>query len=81
MNVIRMSVEYTNEFFDWWITLTENQQEDVTAMVELLMQYGTNLPFPYSSGVNGARHSHMRELRVQSGGKKFVFSTHSIPDV
>ncbi len=65
-----MSVEYTNEFNDWWITLTENLQEDIAAMVELLMQNGANLPYPYSSGINRPGHSHMRELRVQSGGKK-----------
>jgi len=28
-----------------------------------------NLPFPYSSGIKGSRHAHMRELRVESGGK------------
>ena len=37
-------------------------------MVELLMEHGPGLRFPYSSGVAGSRHSHMRELRVQSGG-------------
>ena len=44
-------------------------QEDVTAIVELLMAYGPRLPFPCSSGIEGSRHDHMRELRVQSGGK------------
>jgi hypothetical protein len=34
-----------------------------------LEQRGPNLPFPYSSGVRGSRHAHMRELRVQSGSK------------
>jgi hypothetical protein len=29
---------------------------------------GPKLPFPYSSGINGSKHAHMRELRVQSGG-------------
>jgi hypothetical protein len=29
---------------------------------------GPALPFPHSSGINGSRHAHMRELRVQSGG-------------
>ena len=28
-----------------------------------------HLPFPYSSGIDGSKHSHMRELRVQSGGR------------
>ena len=62
-------VEYTNEFGDWWTQLAESEQEDVTAVVELLMEYGSSLPFPYSSGVIGSRYSHMRELRVQSGGR------------
>jgi len=34
-----------------------------------LAERGPNLQFPYSSGVMGSRHDHMRELRVQSGGQ------------
>ncbi|MCY3875203.1 MAG: type II toxin-antitoxin system RelE/ParE family toxin [Rhodobacteraceae bacterium] len=63
------SVEYTNEFEDWWETLAVSKQEDVTASVELLEQYGPGLPFPQCSGIKDSRHDHMRELRVQSGGK------------
>lgn len=33
------------------------------------MEKGTQLPFPFCSGINGSRHEHMRELRIQSGGK------------
>lgn len=62
-------VEYTDEFGAWWAKLTESEQVDITAVVELLMERGANLPFPYSSGVSGSRHSHMRELRIQSSGK------------
>ena len=32
---------------------------------------GTSLPFPYSSGITGSKHSHMRELRVQHQGKPY----------
>ena len=45
------------------------EQEDLTAGVELLMERGPHLGYPHSSGVNGSRHGHMRELRVQSGGR------------
>ena len=62
-------VEYTNEFGDWWTELAESEQEDVATVGELLMEYGPGLPFPYSSAVVGSRHSQMRELRVQSGGR------------
>lgn len=62
-------VEYTDDFGDWWGELTEAQQIDVAAVVQLLEEKGPRLPFPMSSGVNGSRHSHMRELRIQSGGR------------
>jgi hypothetical protein len=63
------NVEYTNEFGAWWHSLTDAQQEDATAVALLLMEQGPQLPFPYSSGVAGSKHAHMRELRVQSGGR------------
>jgi hypothetical protein len=62
------AVEYTNEFADWWEELSSTQQDDVNVSVELLMSRGIALKFPHSSGINGSRHSHMRELRVQSSG-------------
>lgn len=65
------SVEYTDEFEAWWNSLTETEQEDVDAYVQRLEARGPNLPHPYSSGIKGSRHSHMRELRVQSHGDPF----------
>jgi hypothetical protein len=62
-------IEYTDEFENWWRILTEDQQDDVVSVVQLLEESGTQLPFPYSSGINSSKHSHMRELRIQSGGK------------
>ena len=62
-------VEYTNEFGDWWAGLAEGEQEDITAVVELLAEHGPGLRFPYSSGVTGSCHGQIRELRVQSSGR------------
>ena len=62
-------MEYTDEFGDWWAGLTEAEQEDVAAMIGLLEERGVRLGFPRTSGINGSRHAHMRELRVQSGGR------------
>ena len=62
-------VEYTDEFGQWWEGLSEGQQDAVAARVELLMEYGPNLPSPHSSDIRGSRHGVMRELRVQSGGR------------
>ena len=63
------NVEYTDEFGAWWATLGEPQQEDISAVAQLLIEHGPELPFPYSSGLECSKHSHMRELRVQSGGR------------
>lgn len=62
-------VEYTDEFGRWWATLSEAEQEDIAAIVEILEEKGPQLPFPFSSGIETSRHSHMRELRVQSAGR------------
>ena len=63
------NVEHTDEFAEWYQGLSEAQQDDVTAAGLLLMEQGPQLPFPYSSGINGSKHAHMRELRVQSSGR------------
>jgi hypothetical protein len=64
-------VEYTDEFGDWWDSLSAREQEDVNAGVILLELRGPELGYPYSSGVNGSRHPHMRELRVQHAGRPY----------
>lgn len=61
-------VEYTDEFGGWWSSLTEDEQDSVAVVVTLLEHKGPSLPFPYSSGISGSKHSHMRELRIQHKG-------------
>jgi hypothetical protein len=74
------NVEHTDEFAEWYHGLSEAQQDDITAAGLLLIEQGPQLPFPFSSGINGSKHAHMRELRVQSGGRPLrVFFTLSIP--
>ena len=68
MSSMAWSVEYTDEFEVWWNALSEGAQEEIDSVVGLLIEYGVDLPFPYSSSVNGSRHTHMRELRVQYQG-------------
>ena len=48
--------------------MTGQQQDDVNEAVQLLIVRGPALGHSYSSGIGSSRHSHMRELRVQSGG-------------
>lgn len=64
-------VEFTDEFEAWWVTLDEGEQDAVARLVRLLEEYGPTLPFPYSSGVEGSKYGHMRELRIQHGGRPY----------
>jgi hypothetical protein len=66
---VSWEIEYTNEFELWWQTLREEQQDDIVSVVQLLEEKGTQLPFPYSSDIKVSKNSHLRELRIQSGGK------------
>lgn len=65
------NVEVTDEFHAWFKELVEAVQDDIDRHVGLLEARGPSLPFPYSSGIAGSRHEHMRELRVQSGGEPY----------
>lgn len=62
-------VEYTDEFEQWWQTLSEKQQDDLLVSVELLRNLGPALPRPYSDTIKGSKHANMKELRTQSKGK------------
>jgi hypothetical protein len=64
-------VEYTDEFEEWWSALTEEEQISVAATVQLLEERGPQLPFPHSSGINGSKHTHLRELRTQHEGRPY----------
>jgi hypothetical protein len=66
---VAWEVEFTDEFGNWWETLTEDQQDNVAYSVGLLAALGPALGFPHSSKVKGSRHGVMRELRTQSGGR------------
>ncbi len=61
-------VEFTDEFEEWWHTLSEYEQGKVDARVTLLMEFGPNLGFPFSSQVKTSRFAEMRGLRAQAGG-------------
>lgn len=62
-------IEYTDEFGGWWSSLSEDEQVSLDASVRLLEERGPTLGFPHSSGINGSKHGHMRELRTQHDGR------------
>ena len=66
---VKWEVEFTDEFGQWWRTLTERQQDDVAKSVGMHSDLGPALDYPHSTKVLSSRHSQMRELRTQSGGR------------
>jgi hypothetical protein len=68
---LEWQVEVTDEFKTWWNGLTEAEQISVDSIVILLKLQGPSLRFPHSSRIAGARHSAMRELRIQHQGRPY----------
>lgn len=62
----------SGDFKVWYEdTLSEAEQLSVERVVEMLAEAGPMLGFPYSSGIQGSRFSHMRELRIQHEGRPY----------
>lgn len=56
---------------DWYEPLSEAEQLSVERVVLMLMEAGPAHGYPYSSGVEGSKFSHMRELRIQHEGRPY----------
>lgn len=61
-------VEYTDQFGDWWATLTAEQQEAIAAAVSVLQDAGPGLGRPLVDTIASSRHSNMKELRASRDG-------------
>ena len=61
-------VEVTDQFLEWWDSLSADQQDSVTDQVDLLAERGPDLGRPVVDLVHGSRHHNMKELRAAKGG-------------
>ena len=66
----KWTVEFTDEFGEWWEYQLTDVQEKIYKIVGLLEINGPNLGSPYSSEVKGSRIA-LRELRVQCDGEPY----------
>src|SRR5689334_9623889 len=62
-------VEYTDEFGQWWESLSDEERSSLDASVRLLELLGPSLARPHVDTVNGSRYSNMKELRTQCKGR------------
>jgi len=56
-------VEFTTQFEVWWNSLSEDEQVEISAKVELLQERGPTLPRPHADVISTSRHAYMKELR------------------
>lgn len=68
---MKWEVEYTDEFENWWVTLSGEAQDSIDVVVGMQEEKGPSLPYPYSSKISKSRHSHLRELRIQHQGEPY----------
>jgi hypothetical protein len=68
---VAWEVEGTDEFAAWWAVLNDDERKDVAFVVDLVVERGPTLEYPYSSAVRGSRLGHMRELRAQHRGRPY----------
>jgi len=63
------SVEYTDEFGEWFAALTEQQQDAIDRGVHLIEELGPGLGRPHVDTLKGSRHANMKELRTSVRGR------------
>lgn len=56
-------VEFTDEFESWWNDLSEAEQAEIDAKVDLLEERGPTLSRLHADRIESSRHSNMKELR------------------
>jgi hypothetical protein len=65
---VAWDVEYTDEFAQWWETLSVEQQERIDAVVGLLQERGPTLGPPIVDTLQGSALPNLKELRIRQDG-------------
>jgi hypothetical protein len=61
---MRWKSERTDEFEEWWATLTKMERRLVLSSIQSLEESGPATGRPTVDSVKGSRHSNMKELRA-----------------
>jgi hypothetical protein len=70
-------VEGTDQFAEWYDTLTEDERAGIESRVDVLAERGPALGRPTVDSIKGSRHRNMKELRSGSIRVLFIFDPHS----
>ncbi|MHB8791472.1 MAG: type II toxin-antitoxin system RelE/ParE family toxin [Desulfobulbaceae bacterium] len=62
----------TDEYEEWFLGLTDAEQVEVQAMVDVLEIFGPELSRPYADTLHDtSKIKNLKELRIQHGGKPY----------
>lgn len=64
-------IEVSDEFKDWYASLTDEECGTVNDVVEALAQLGPALGRPQVDTLKGSRYPNMKELRIQHRGRPY----------
>ena len=67
-------VEYTDQFGEWWDDLADEEQEAVTAAVNVLHRGGPSLGRPLVGTIKQSRHKNMKELIPPASDIRVLFA-------
>ena len=67
-------VEYTDQFEEWWNTLSSDDQDAISVAVEFLEERGPALGRPVVDTIRRSRHANMKELRPREGNIRVLFA-------
>ena len=67
-------VEFTDQFGEWWETISEEEQDAIVAVVEILEQRGPGLRRPLVGPIEISRHRNMKELIPPAGNIRVLFA-------
>ena len=59
-------VETTDEYDAWFMNQNADGQESIRMKVELLAEYGPNLPRPHADTLKGSKLKNLKELRTHT---------------
>jgi hypothetical protein len=67
-------VEHTDEFEEWWDSISEEEQEDIALAIEKLEEQGPSLGRPLADTLENSRHTNMKELRPPGSNIRVFFA-------
>ena len=65
-------IETTDEYDAWFLEQVENGQEAIRTKIELLAEYGPQLPRPHADTLKGSKLTNLKELRAQTENHVFA---------